>query len=69
MSVAEKQFSLYMALMNFGATIAGYLVGPVEAIGGVNALLFAISLSGLIAAVAFGLIRNDDRAKYVPDAL
>lgn len=55
--VAATQFTLYMALANAGTTISGFLTGPLERLGGNQALLMGVVVAGLIGAAAFVMIK------------
>lgn len=60
--VAATQFTLYMALANLGMTLAGLMTGPLDRLGGMPALLMAMSVAGLLGAGAFSMIRHSQLA-------
>lgn len=61
--VAATQFTLYMALANAGTTISGFLTGPLERLGGNQALLMGVVVAGLIGAAAFVMIKPGEDAE------
>ena len=48
LSVAATQFGLYMAIGNFGRTIAAALLGPLDRLGGPEAVMFGLAATGAI---------------------
>lgn len=49
-AVAASQFTLFMALINLGNTVASASLGWLDRVGGIPAMFTAIALSGLTAA-------------------
>lgn len=50
-AVAATQFTLYMATINLGRTIASSLLGPLDAVGGSVALIGAFAVVGVLGVV------------------
>lgn len=50
--VAATQFTLFLALTNLGITASSAMLGPLEAIGGYDAILAALIVAGLTCAGA-----------------
>ena len=48
LSVAATQFGLYMAVSNLGRTLASALLGPLDRLGGAEAVLFGLAATGAI---------------------
>lgn len=66
LKVAATQFTLFMAIANLGMTLATAAFGPLQTIGGHNAVLTAMIIVGLCCAGAIYLIneaRRSDRLR------
>ncbi len=56
-AVAATQFTLYMAISNFGRTLGSAALGPIESVGGTEGLMWAIVAVGVAGAVLASRIR------------
>lgn len=57
LSVAATQFGLYMAISNLGRTLASALLGPLDRLGGAEAVLFGLATTGAIGLAILLLAR------------
>lgn len=65
LKVAATQFTLYMAISNFGISIGGGFLGPLEGVGGYPAML--IGMAGA-AIIGFILVSMTSRTVYKLEA-
>jgi PAT family beta-lactamase induction signal transducer AmpG len=63
LKVAATQFTLYMAVSNFGISIGGAVLGPLEGIGGYPAMLIGIAGASI---VGFALVAFSSRLMHQP---
>lgn len=56
-TVAATQFSVYMACLNLGTTLGGLMLGTLDAIGGISAMLTAMVFFSLLAATLAAIVK------------
>lgn len=67
-TVAATQFTIYMALMNFGIAMGAAILGQAERLGGIASLFVVVGLFDLVAIAVLLMVKFPERRLDMPVA-